>query len=88
MEINDLIASLSASSPVSAFAIVALYYLRQIHVSFDHFKKTIDTLQESVSDLNSTLTRLVVERDRDKQDIDRLRNDFHILEGKFSNGKS
>lgn len=81
MEFEQL-ASLMSKGPASAYGAVLLYFIWQVKNSISHMGSTIDELRDSVNKLNSTLTNLTNDQQRDRRDFERLRDEFDVFKEK------
>ena len=52
-----------------------LHFLRQIRLAVVSMEKNFKEMNNSIHELNSSIVKIVTERDRDKEEIDRLRDD-------------
>lgn len=72
----EVITKILDSSTGSVYGLVLLYFVWQVKTSISHMSSSIDQLEASLSGLNITLSALTADRERDKEEIDRLRNEF------------
>jgi chromosome segregation ATPase len=78
MNIDQLI-SLINGGPAHVYGAVLLYFVWQAKNSIAHMESSVNDLKDSVIKLNTTITVLTADRNRDKQEIDRLGEDFSSL---------
>ena len=69
-----------------AIALAIMYFARQLKTSINHLEITIESMKKSLTDLNLTLTKLIVERDGDRKDIDEIKVDLKSLTERVKNG--
>jgi hypothetical protein len=79
---------LSTSGSPMAIALAIMYFARQLKTSINHLELTIESMKKSLTDLNLTLTKLIVERDGDRKDIDEIKLDLRSLSERVKNGNS
>lgn len=60
----------------SVYGLVLLYFVWQVKNSISSMGNSIEQLELSLSSLNVTLSALIADRERDKEEIDRLRDEF------------
>lgn len=84
----DLIKDLSGTSSPMMIAAAIMYFARQLKTSILKLEEAIEVIDGSLTKLNLTLTKVIVERDTDRKDIDNLRIDINQIKWSKANGKS
>jgi hypothetical protein len=78
----EILKQLSGTSSPMLIAAAILYFARQLKTSIAQLESSVEDMKRSMSELNLTITRLIVERDSDRKEIEAIKLDLRDLHGK------
>lgn len=91
-----LIKLIAGSSPLAAVVMGAAFMIAKVMLRsqkpiselanhIEIITSSIEDIREGLHKLNNTMTKLVVEREHDRRDIEILRDDLKIISGRIDN---
>jgi hypothetical protein len=86
MDELSLLKDLHASGSPALIAMSIIYFARQLKNSIIKLEEGIEVIDQSLLKLNLTITKLIVERDYDKKDIENIKTDLKQVSWRIDNG--
>jgi len=86
MDELSFLKDLSGTGSPALIAMSIVYFARQLKNSIIKLEEGIEIIDQSLVKLNLTLTKLIVERDSDKKDIETIKTDLKQLSWRIDNG--
>lgn len=87
MDELTLVKELQGAGSPALIAMAIIYFARQLKTSILKLEGAIEVIDVSLVALNLTLTKLIVERDSDRKDIDIIKSDIKQIIWRIDNGK-